>query len=223
MEWFSFNNIRSDSIDVIVKQMPSVPRAERNIESITVNGRNGNLHIDNKNYFARSYTIGCVLKNKAHIDDVCAYFVGVGNLILSKYPDRFFKATIKNQIDFSKYLTYLDEFPLQLELDPIAYSINETTETLSASGNITVSGNTDVYPILTVTGTGTVTVNGYSVEVSETGITVDCDLQQCYKSGVAKNDKVTLDEFPHIKPGTNAIVFGSGITGLTIKYRAGWL
>ena len=49
MESFVFNNVTSESLDIIVKEMPLVPRAERNIESVSVIGRNGNFHIDNKN------------------------------------------------------------------------------------------------------------------------------------------------------------------------------
>lgn len=223
MEYFSFNNVNSTSLDIIVKSMPPVPRAERNIESIQVNGRNGALHIDNKRYLSKSYSIGCVLKSKTYLDNICSSFVGTGILRLSKYTDRYFKATIKNQIDFSKYLTYLNEFPLQFELDPIAYSETETTENLTSTSSITVGGNVEVYPKITITGTGTATINGYSLTVSETGITIDCDLMVCYKGTTAKNDKVVLDEFPKLTPGTNTISLGTGITGISIVYRAGWL
>lgn len=223
MESFSFNNVSSDTLNIIVKEMPLVPRAERDIESLSISGRNGNLHIDNKCYKSKKYSIGCIAKDKTKIDDICKTFVGTGKLILSKYNDRYFNATIKNQIDFETYLNYLDEFPLELELDPFSYSNVEKVEILNSSGSITVDGNTDTFPLITITGVGTITVNGYSLEVTESGITIDCDLMQCYNGLIAKNDKVILDEFPILSVGTNNIVLGTGITQAVIKYRKRWL
>lgn len=223
MKSFTFNGISSNSLNIIVKDMPPIPRAERDIETLEISGRNGALHIDNKSWKSRSYTIGCICSNKSQIDNIRKTFYGTGNLILSDYSDRYFVATIKNQIDFEKYLSYCEEFPLQFELEPIAYANNETTKTLSASGSINVGGNAEVSPIITITGTGTITINGYQVSVSETGITIDCNLMQCYKGTVAKNNKVTLENFPILKVGSNTISFGTGITGATIKYREGWL
>lgn len=223
METFTFKNISSDTLGIIVKELNLVPKSARNIESISIDGRNGSLHIDNKNYLSKSYTIPCVLLNTDHLDDILSLFNGSGKLTLSKYPGRYFNATIKNQIDFKTYLTVLNEFPLQFELDPISYSNDLTTETITENSSITVGGDVEVFPIITITGTGTLTVNGYPMEISETGITVDCDLMQCYKQSTAKNDKVVLDEFPRLKPGTNNIVMTSGITSVSISYHEGWL
>lgn len=223
MKSFTYNNVSSDTLKIIVKDMPPIPRAQRDIETLEISGRSGSLHIDNKSWKCRSYTIRCVCLDKSKIDDIKKTFYGTHDLILSDYSDRYFIATIKNQIDFAKYLTYCDEFPLQFELQPIAYGNNETTESLSASGTITVGGNVEVAPIITITGVGTVTINGYSVQVSETGITIDCDLMQCYSSGIAKNDKVTLTKFPILDVGSNTISLGDGITNVVIKYREGWL
>lgn len=223
MESFTFKGINSNSLGIIVKEMPLVPRAERNIETINVNGRNRPLHIDNKNYLLKSYSIVCLIKEKEHIDDICSLFVGTGQLTLSKYPNRVFNATIKNQIDFKNYLNYLNEFPLQFELDPISYSSTSTIEELTSSGSITVDGNTDSYPKITITGTGQVTVNGYSFTVSESGVTIDSDLMICYNGTTAKNDKVTLSEFPKLKPGSNTISLPNTVTKIKIEYNSGWL
>lgn len=223
MESFIFKNINSNSLGIVVKEMPLIPRAEKNIETINISGRNKPLHIDNNNYLSRSYTISCVLKDKTYLDNISSLFVGSGKLELSKYPDRYFNATIKNQINFKSYLNYLNEFPLQFELDPISFSKTETTVEKTSSSTISVDGNVEVCPKITVTGTGTFSINGESVQVLETGITIDSDLMVCSNNSVAKNDKVILNNFPKLKPGTNTITIGEGITKLTIKYECGWL
>lgn len=223
MESFVFKDISSTSLDLIIKDMPLVPRAEKNIETIEISGRNGNLHIDNQNYLSKSYTITCIAKNKNKIDEINSKICGSGKLILSKYSDRYFNATFKNQIDYASYLTILQEFPIQFELDPIAYSNDLTEEVITTSGNIEVEGNVDIAPTIIVTGTGTITINGYSLTVNESDITIDCELMNCIKNNLSANDKVVLDEFPRLKVGTNAISLGAGITQIIIKYRKGWL
>lgn len=223
MEWFKFNDVHSDSLNIIVKEMPLVPRAERNMETLEIIGRNGNLHIDNNSYKSREYTLDCICTDNEKIDDVCKTFVGTHKLELSKYSDRYFNATIKNQIDFKTYFTYLNEFPLQFEIEPIAYSKNEIIETITSNKTINVDGNVEVSPIIEVTGTGTVTVNGYPFIVNESNIVINCELMQCYNGNIAKNDKVVLDEFPVLKVGQNNIVLGTGITKVVIRYRKGWL
>ena len=223
MESFTFKNVSSDSLGIIVKEMNLVPKSAKNIEVVSVNGRNGSLHIDNKNYSAKNYSIPCILFNKTYLDNICSTFNGTGKLTLSKYPDRYFIATIKNQIDFKAYLNILNEFSLQFELDPIAYSNTLNTETITSNTTLNVGGDVEVYPLVTIIGIGTVTINGYPMTVSESGITIDCNLMQCYNSTVAKNDKVSIDEFAHLSPGNNSIILGEGITSITISYREGWL
>ena len=77
--------------------------------------------------------------------------------------------------------------------------------------------------IITITGIGTVTINGYPLQVLESGITINCDLMQCYNGEIAKNDKVILDEFPNLSVGSNDITLGEGISNVKIEYRQGWL
>ena len=122
MESFEFNGVSSESLSIVVKELPLLPRAERNIDTISVNGRNGNLHIDNGTYKSRQYTISCIILDKSKIDEINKTYLGSGILRLSKYTDRYFKAIIKNQIPFEKYLSVLNEFPLQFEIEPISYS-----------------------------------------------------------------------------------------------------
>ena len=224
MEYFTFNNINSNTLGIIVKKMPLIPLAEKDIESIQISGRNGNIHIDNGTYKAINYTINCVMSDPTKIDNIKKTFNGTAKLVLSKYSDRYFIATIKNQVSFDKYLNVLQEFPLQFELQPIALANNLTETTISAStSNLSVGGNVEIKPIIIVNGIGQVTINSVTIETLETGITIDCDLMNCTKNNLNVNDKVVLDKFPSLISGTNTIVLGNGITNITLKYREGWL
>lgn len=224
MESFTFKGYKSyDDLGIIVKNMPPIARAEKNIEEIKVNGRNGNLHIDNNTYNSKSYTIECILIDETKLDLIKSIFQGTGLLTLSTETDREYNATIKNQIDFSKYLTYLKDFPLQFDVDP--FSSSETLKTLEFTGNssFSVDGTAEIRPVIKITGTGTITLNNVQIEVTETDIEIDCDLMECTKNNINKSDKVNLLDFPSLNQGTNSLVLGTGITKVTILYKERWL
>lgn len=222
MEKFIFNDISSDDLGLIIKEMPPITKAAKNIETIKVNGRNGNLHIDNGTYDSVDVTIECIVKDLSKIDIIKSTLEGTGKLELSTVPDRKFIATIKNQIDFAKYLMVLREFPLQLELEPFSFSESKTLN-YNESASFTVGGNVKTFPIINVTGVGSISINNISIEVFETGITIDCDLMNCYTDGIDKNNMVILDDFPYLNPGENNLTFGSGITNVKIEYSERWL
>ena len=50
MEYFKFKGTRSDSVGIIVKEMPAIAKSEKNIETINVSGRNGAFHTDEGTY-----------------------------------------------------------------------------------------------------------------------------------------------------------------------------
>nr|DAN73281.1 MAG TPA: distal tail protein [Caudoviricetes sp.] len=223
METFKFKNVNSNDLGIIVKEMPPIIRAERNIESIEIAGRNGNLYIDNNTYKTKKYQINCILKNLDHIDEIKSLYLGKGKLELSTEANREYDAVISNKIDISKYLQYLKEFPLEFEVNPIAYSINEKIIEITKSQNISIDGNTNAKLTFIVFGIGTITINNIPVTVTESEVVIDCDLMNCTKNNMNKNDKVDLEEFPYLKNGENAITLGSGITKIKIIYKEGWL
>lgn len=222
MESFTFNGVNSDDLGLIIKEMPPISRAARNIESIKVNGRNGNLHIDNGDYNSINMTIECIISDYLNYDAIKSTLQGTGELQLSTVPGRTFKATISNQIDFTKYLKLLKEFPLQLEVDPLSYGVS-ITDSYSSDVTFEVDGNVETYPTLTIYGTGTIYINNTAIEVLTSGITIDCELMECIKDDLNMNAYVVLDEFPKLIPGENSLSLGTGISMVTISYKERWL
>lgn len=223
MPYFKFNNVSSRDLGILIKELPPITKSEKEIETINLKGTNKTLHIDYNSYKSKDYKISCILTDETKIDIIKQTLDSVGTFEISSEPNKKWNACISNQIDFSKYLKYLKEFTLNFELDPIGYS-SSTTINVTQTGSFTgPGGNVDTYPILTITGTGTVTINNKQIQVSETGITIDCELMNCTKNGVNKNNKVTCDEFPVIHPSSNSITLGNGITNVEITYKAGYL
>ena len=68
MKTFTFNGKTSDELGLVIKNMPPVPRAERDITSLAISGKNGSLHIDNNSWKSKRYTIECICKDTTKAD-----------------------------------------------------------------------------------------------------------------------------------------------------------
>ena len=226
MPYFKFNNIDSRNLGILIKELPPITKAEKEIETVNLKGTNKTLHIDYNSYKSKNYKIPCILTDVSKIDLIKKTLDSVGVFEISTESGIKWNACISNQIDFSKYLKFLKEFSLNFELDPIGYkdpvSTTITSSTSSLNGH---DGNVDTYPTITITGVGTITINNCQIQVLETGITIDCELMNCTKNGTNKNNKVVCDDFPVIHPGTgtNSITLGEGITQVVLGIKAGYL
>lgn len=224
LPYFIFNNKKSTDMGIVIQEMPPITKSEKDIDTIEISGRNGNLHIDNGTYKSKKYKIKCVLMDETKINIIKTWLDSSGTLEISSEPNIQYNAVVLNQIDFSKYLTYLKEFIINFELNPIGYNKIVTTKSFSNSNNtFSVGGTFNVSPILVINGTGTITLNNVQVQVLESGISIDCELMNCTQDGINKNNKVILNEFPILLVGNNTLVLGEGITSVSISYREGWL
>lgn len=224
MEWFKFNDINSENLGIVVKEMPPITIAPRDIESIKVTGSDRQLHIDKGSYSAYEMTISIILMDSTKLDQIKKTYQGTGKLILSTLPDRYFNATIMNQVDFSKYYSVLREAPLQFEVDPISFSNQKKTFVAESNTEVIVGGTAHTFPVIKVTGTGSFVINHTSVIVIESGVTIDCKNMTITNNSINKADKVELVnmDFPFLNPGQNTIIL-TGITKLEIEYEEGWL
>ena len=225
MEWFKFNEFTSTD-NLIIKEMPPLTSAKKNITSIKIDGRNGNLNIDEGTYESVDVTIECVVIDDTKIDAIKTALRGIGTIEFSTNQGRQYKAVVKNQISLKKYLEWVREFPLQLELDPISYSTTLTTLTKTANDTFTALGNIDVAPILEVkgSGAGTLVLNNKTITfsaLSSTATIIDCDLMEAKQGGNNANALINCVEFPKIS-NSNTLTL-TGISEVVIKYREGWL
>jgi phage-related protein len=227
VEYFIFNGINSNTKGIEIKKMPPITSPKKDIESIKVDGRNGNLHIDNGMYDTYDLTIECIVTDLTKINEIKAYLTGIGVVELSTIPNVEFDCVIKNQIPIDKYLNVIREFPLLLEVNPIGKSKTLTTVTKTEDGTFTVAGTFGVAPILEIKGTGdgSVTLNGTTINItdmSDTAIIIDCDLMNAIQGVDSANSQIDCDKFPSLVIGENTISM-IGATEVKIKYKVGWL
>lgn len=229
MEYFILNGVNSNTITgLMVKKLPPLMLAKKDIDSIKIDGRNGNLHIDNGTYEVTTRTIECAITDLTQMDSIKAFLAPIGTVTFSSEPNVRYNYVIVNQIPFDKYLTVLRDFPVQLELSPIAESTTETTVTKTTfPATFVVAGTIGAKPILEIKGTGeaTITLNGTSFvleDCTSTAYIVDCDLQNVTKNSLNVNDEY-VGSFPSLIVGTNTLSCVGTISEIKVKYRASYL
>lgn len=226
MEYFIFNGIKSTDMNIVIKNLPPITRANQRINTIQLEGRSGTLHEIEDKFDSYNIQIECILMPNTDIDEIKKWLIGQSNLILSSNPNVKHVATIVNRIDFSKYLTFLKEFPLELEIQPIAYGLEEKDIIIDVNEEKvhSVSGNYKTYPLIKVIGNGSITCNGNTliIENNDEYIYIDCELMNAYFNNENKNSNVNGLENPiFLNPGENTITTIN--VSATITYREAWL
>jgi len=227
MSWISFKGVRSDALGAVVSRMPSPARAARRVLRFEPPARHGTLHIFDGAY--RAITLEAVLNlfGTASIDTVNAWLVGSGDLILSDDPTRCYRATIIDDIQYSR-LKYgndrYDQFTVRFECSPFRYEAEPVVLTFAEAGNIENTGNVPSEPIITVKGTGdgAIAVGGEAIllEGMNGMLIIDCEARQL--AAESTGGKFT-GKFPLLPLGSSPVAFSGGVTELIIRPNRRWL
>ena len=228
--WLIFDGKSSKDFGVYISGLNTYNAPERDISTVSVPGRNGDLTIDNGRY-----------KN---VDIVYPAFIyadfdnnieGLRNYLLSKkgfkrledtyHPDEFRLARYKGNFS-ADVVDWLEagEFDLKFDCYPQRFlKSGEQDITFMAAGSL-YNEYQESKPLIRAYGTGSFTINGITLTITTAdGYTdIDCDLQEAYKDTMATscnaNIELTSGAFPVLSPGMNNITLTS-ITQLDIKPR----
>lgn len=223
---FNFNGLNSyKDFGIVITEMPPIFFPKRDIESIQVEGSNRILHVDKGAYLPATPSIKCILLDISKLDQLKQLFKAAGEIEFSDNPNRIYRCLVTNQVDFSKYCgsSTIREFPLQLELEPIAYGKESKELVFNSQGTFNVGGTENTYPTITIHGVGTVTINNIKVQFLESEITLDCEAMEAVSNTLSKNDKVITNDYPYLIPGQNSISFTGEIESINIVYKERWL
>lgn len=216
---------------VHIEELPIVPLAEKNVEIIEVNGRNGYLTNDFNCYKSIDYDVTFKMKDITKINQIKQVFNGQGVLKLSNQEAVYYKATVARQIDFTRIIRNYHECVITFKLQPFAYIIDNELITITKSDIIENLTNVYSRPTIKATinrtqangGNGNIYVNEETISVKDvdTGeIILDCELEECFRlgsDGLYKNmNSHMIGEFVCLEVGDNEINFDGCITKLQI-------
>ena len=202
---------------------------ERAYNEITIPGRNGTLlgserRLENIPVVYPAFIYANFKVNVAGLRSFLLSRVGYKRLIDSYHPDEFRLGYYSSGLD-AEMTSKLDagQFDLTFNCKPQRFLVSgETPITFTGSGTINNPTMFNAQPLIRVYGTGSITVNGVTITISEAdGYTdIDCEIMEAYKGTVLKNYAISLDstDFPVLSAGINAITL-NGVTSAIITPR----
>lgn len=226
-----FNNVDTRDLGVHIEELPIVARAERMVEFVVVQGRNGYLTNDFNSYKPIDYDVTFKIKDVNKINQIKKVFNGQGILKLSNQPNVYYKATIINQIDFTRVIRTYQECLISFKLQPFGYLIDNNSMTITSEDTIENIGNVYSQPTIKVFvnrtqvngGNGNIYVNEETIalkDVDSGELVIDCELEECYRLG---NDGLYINMSQHmigeyicLEIGDNTIGFDGAVTKIEI-------
>lgn len=222
-----FNGYNSKDYGVYISGLNTFVGAERDVEVVSVAGRNGDLTIDKGRFKNVPITYPAFIYDK--FDMNVSAFRGI--LLNSRGYQRLEDSYHPHEYRRARYMGPFDpdvvdwlkagEFDITFDCDPRRF-LKKGEEFISITTGCVIKNQTifEAKPLIRVYGTGTITINGVSVVVNTAnGYTdLDCELQEAYKGTTNCNGNITLTNglFPVLASGNNTIIY-SGFTQVDIK------
>lgn len=226
MTYFTYNGRSSAEFGLHIEKKDVFSAPEYDAEFISIPGRSGDIINPNRRFanIKVTYTVFLARKNAAALASVLRDIKGW----LYSEPDRYHEITdsydaeylrygvISGSLDIEEQLNKIGCFTVTFNCKPYKYSF-AGQETVSAdSSELTITNPTafESRPYMKIYGSGLIRLvvqpegEGASLwtisEVDEC-IEIDSELMNCFKDTTLKNDTVTGDGFPMLKPGTTTI------------------
>ena len=226
-DFFIWNGTDCRTYGIHVSELPPITIPAERTTQTNVPGRPGSLTtLEGRDvYDDLLLTATCFISDPTQIPAIAAWLKGAGTVVYPNRPGGHYKARIANQIPFERILRGNPHcsFAVNFRCFPFWYKNGVDDITVTASGT-TVTNPGSVYsePILTVTGSGDITLMVGTTIVELTSITdsivIDCALKEAYKGTTLMNEHMSGD-FPILVPGLNAISWTGNVTRIVVKPR----
>lgn len=233
---FVFGGRSTWEFDAYVEKYPRISVPARKMQTFSVAGRSGDLHImeDAWDNYTQPYEIYFhgKLPSPEQAHAIAAWLFGPAGYqrLEDVYdPDYYRMAICKGPLDIENRLNKYGRCTVQFDCAPQSYlKHGENPVLFQAPGTLHNSTAFKANPIITVYGTdaGTVTIGSTVVEIKAISdpIILDCDRMQAYSQPgegepVNQNGNIYAPAFPVLAPGDNAIAFTGGITEIQIIPR----
>lgn len=220
MHSFTFNGENSAKYGLLVSGRGTFNAPERDIESVVIPGRNGELTLDNgrfKNITVTypAFVIPSLTYNSKRIRSWLCSVVGYATLVDDYDPSHFRKARFVSGLEFEpKAMNKAGECYIQFDCMPQRWLSDDMTR-YTEPGTVTNPTLFTAQPKIVTEGAGdgTITINGNTLTFEDVpdGLVVDSEIQRSYK-GTSAYDGSVSGTYPTLVPGTNTISF----TGFTM-------
>ncbi len=226
--WFKWNGVSCLQYGIYVTELPPPTIPAERVTHTNVPGRAGSLTTLEGDYIYDDVVLSCtcVLADPTKIPTIAGWLRGSGTVTFADRAGGFYYASIANQIPFEKILRGNPHrmFTINFSCKPFWYVEQPESVSIAVGQQTTATvnnpGNVPSEPIITVTGSGEITlmINGTIIELSDMNgdITIDSQLQEAYNGTTSMNSNMSGD-FPLLQPGQNAISWSGTLTAMVIE------
>lgn len=215
---------------LLICDLPPITKPKMRVKETIIDGVAGSI-IEELGYESYDKTISVGLKIGADVDEIIEYFTGNGNIVFSNEPNKYYRASIINGIDYARLSRYRVA-KVTFRVQPFKYD-NEEIEIYNIGNGqemtVTNIGNHTSKPLITIKGTGTVelSVNGnmicrYDFPSEENTVILDSEKQDAYLGDVLKNRNM-IGDFPVLEKGINKLSWSGTVERIGIKRYSRWL
>ena len=228
-DWFTWNGVRCTDYGIHVLNQPDIIRPAERISTEKVFGHSGALtKLEGEAVYDEFIAPAeCIIRDVSRIREINAWLHGEGQVAFANRAGGFFHARVANQIEYAKTLRSIPHrcFTINIRCQPHFYHDDSEEMTLLESGVfITNPGTAASEPVITVTGSGDITlmIGQYIVELAgvDGSIILDTPRMEAYKMDgplpVSRNSIMT-GGFPVLVPGANAVSWTGEVVSVTIQ------
>ena len=223
MYGFTLNNqVSSASLGLRLAAPVAIPAAVRAVDDIEVEGRAGTLtRFTGWEDTEIELELAVPVRDGLHQYRQAAHeLTGAQTITFTGEPGVYRKVKHCEVSELRRELSGWGFFTARLTCQPFTYlDTGLTPVMLTGSGTITNPGLIDAAPVITIHGTGllTLTVNGSQCRVNSPAgqVTLDSGRLVAHVAGHVQSDALT-GGFPTLKPGVNHLTLGTGITKAVI-------
>lgn len=108
---------------LLICELPPITKPKMRVQETVVDGVDGSI-IEELGYESYDKTIKIGLTYDFDIDEVIKYFSGEGEVVFSNEPDKYYKASILNRIDYERLLRFR-EATVKFRVQPFKYQYQE--------------------------------------------------------------------------------------------------
>ena len=226
-EYLIFDGVSTEDFGVHISGSGTYDSPKRDIESCSIPGRDGDLHIDHGRFenISIEYPAFCVDNFTENFDAFKAFMhsrAGGYKRLEDSYHHGYYRRAAYND-SLTPNMTPRNkagDFTIVFDCDPRRF-LTDGEEPIEVTTGSQLKNPTyfNSRPLIRAYGTGSFTIEGVTVTITSANVytDIDCELEDAYKGSTNCNGNITLinGEFPRLKPGLNTITF-TGLTRLII-------
>lgn len=225
---FKFKGKNSAEYGIYLENRTPEIVAERQIEFQEVRGRDGGIMQDFGGRNDTEIELNAYQVGDEKYQSARAWLTGSGEMIFSTDEKHAYEATISRKIEFDRLTrnSNIRRMQIIVRIAPYAARLPEADAITAESGStITNPGTAEARPRIKITGSGDVAIliNDQMIEVDGLtdgeAIIIDSEIMECMSADGSelKNAMVSMEEFPKLKPGANAISWTGTIAEFKIE------